>query len=52
MLKVITSGPYQYVGCSEKLANQFYDAAVKAGLCVLMMKRVDGEWIDIREHIA
>lgn len=51
MYKVITSSNHQYVGCSEKLAEQFYSAAMKTGLCALMMKRVEGKWIDVKEHI-
>lgn len=52
MYRIITSGPYSYTGFSEKLAEEFYSAAIKAGLCVLMKKRENGVWSEIKEHIA
>ena len=52
MFKVITGAGHSYVGCSERLAADFYAAAEKAGHCVLMMRRIEGgSWVDVRESI-
>lgn len=50
MFRIITSGPYSYVGFSEKLAEEFYAAAIEDGMCVLMMKHENGVWSDIKEY--
>lgn len=51
MFKVFTGDGRQYVGCSERMAEQFYSAAVETGRCVLMLRRYRGEWVEIKEHI-
>lgn len=52
MYKVITGAGYSYVGFSERLAEDFYAAAVRAGLCVLMSRRAaNGSWSDLRESV-
>lgn len=52
MFKVFTGDGRQYVGCSESMANDFFDACVRSGRNVLMMKRVaEKKWIEVKEHV-
>lgn len=52
MFKVFTSDGRQYVGFSAKLAEDFYQACVSTGRCVMMLKCDAGIWTEVKEHVA
>ncbi len=49
---VISSGPYGYSGFSSKLAEEMYDACARAGMNVCLNEKVDGEWVEVKEHLS